>query len=47
MLDEATAMADLNKEPVDEAKALEEKYGKPGDSSVDDELKKLKDELGL
>lgn len=47
MLDEATAMADLNKEPIDEAKALEEKYGKPGDSSVDDELKKLKDELGL
>ncbi len=47
MLDEANAMADLNKTPIDEAKALEEKYGAMGDNSVDEELKKLKDELGL
>ncbi|MDF2948175.1 MAG: ydjF [Sedimentibacter sp.] len=47
MLDEANAMADLNMEPIDEAKALEEKYGAMGDNSVDEELKKLKSELGL
>lgn len=47
MLDEANAMADLNKEPIDEAKALEEKYGSIDKDSVDDELSKLKSELGL
>lgn len=47
MLDEANAMAELNAEPVDEAKALEEKYATKGSSSVDEELKKLKEELGL
>lgn len=47
MLDEANAMADLNMEPIDEAKALEEKYGSMGESSVDEELSKLKSELGL
>lgn len=47
MLDEANAMADLNMEPIDEAKALEEKYGAMSDNSVDEELKKLKNELGL
>ncbi len=47
MLDEATAMAELNTEPIDEAKALEEKYAKLGGTSVDDELAKLKGELGL
>jgi phage shock protein A len=46
MLDEANAMADLNKEPIDEAKALEEKYATKGGPSVDDELAKLKAELG-
>jgi phage shock protein A len=47
MLDEATAMEELNKEPVDEAKALEEKYAKQGTPSVDEEMDKLKKELGL
>jgi phage shock protein A len=47
MLDEATAMAELNTEPIDEAKALEEKYAKLGGSTVDDELAKMKGELGL
>jgi phage shock protein A len=47
MLDEATAMSELNTQPIDEAKALEEKYAKLGDSSVDDELAKMKGELGL
>lgn len=47
MLDEANAMADLNMEPIDEAKALEEKYGAQGTVSVDDELSKMKGELGL
>lgn len=45
MLDAANAMADLNKAPVDKAKSLEEKYGVQ--SSVDDELAKLKNDLGL
>lgn len=47
MLDEANAMAELNIEPVDPAEALEEKYGKAGNASVDEELAKLKNELGL
>nr|WP_315022523.1 PspA/IM30 family protein [uncultured Aminipila sp.] len=46
MLDEANAMADLNTEPVDEAKTLEEKYS-TGESDVDAELAKLKSELGM
>jgi phage shock protein A len=47
MLDEANAMAELNKEQINEAKALEEKYAAKGAASVEDELKKLKGELGL
>lgn len=47
MLDEANAMAELNMEPIDKAKALEEKYDSMGESSVDEELNKLKSELGL
>lgn len=47
MLDEANAMAELNMEPIDEAKALEEKYAKEGNPSIDEELDKLKSELGL
>lgn len=48
MLDEANAMAELNTEPVDEAKALEEKYSAAGTSaSVDAELEKMKQEMGL
>ena len=47
MLDEANAMAQLNTAPSDDAKALEEKYAAKGSASVDDELSKLKSELGL
>jgi len=47
MLDESNAMAELNQTPIDEAKALEEKYAKQGTPSVDDEMEKLKKELGL
>jgi phage shock protein A len=47
MLDEATAMSELNTAPIDEAKALEEKYAKQGSASVDDELAKMKKDLGL
>ena len=47
MLDEANAMAELNSEPVDEAKALEEKYASKGGASVDEELNNLKKELGI
>jgi len=47
MLDEANAMSELNTEPIDKAKALEEKYASKGTVSVDEELEKLKGELGL
>lgn len=48
MLDQANAMAELNTAPVDEAAALEAKYASAaGDAAVDDELAKLKAELGL
>ena len=47
MLDQAAAMAELNTEPIDEARALEEKYAKLGGTSVDDELAKMKSDLGL
>ena len=48
MLDRANAMADLNQPPKDEASALEEKYQAAGASSaVDEELEKLKKEMGL
>ncbi len=47
MLDQANAMAELNAEPVDEAKALEEKYATAGGASVDEEILNLKKELGL
>ena len=47
MLDEANAMAELNMEPIDEAKALEEKYASMSNVSVDEELNKSKEELGL
>lgn len=46
MLDEANAMAELNTAPVDAAKALEAKY-EGADASIDDEIEKLKLELGL
>lgn len=48
MLDKANAMSELNQKPVDEAASLEEKYTNAGSStSVDDELAKMKAELGL
>ena len=46
MLDKANSMAELNSEPVDEAKALEEKYA-TGSASVEDELAALKSKMGL
>lgn len=47
MLDRANAMAELNSTPVDEAKELEKKYASQGSPSVEDELTKLKSDLGL
>lgn len=47
-LDEASAVAELNESPVDEAASLSEKYaGGQGSAAVDDELERLKDEMGL
>ncbi|MCD7895023.1 MAG: PspA/IM30 family protein [Erysipelotrichaceae bacterium] len=46
MLDEVNSMAELNETPVDEAADLEAKYSGV-DASVDDELEKLKKEMGL
>ena len=47
MLDEANAMSELNQEPVDEAKSLEEKYSSEGSAAVEDELNRLKSDMGL
>ena len=47
MLAQENAMAELNSSAADPAAALEEKYGAASDSSVDDELAKLKAELGM
>ncbi len=48
MLDEANAMSELNEQPVDDAKRIEEKYAAAGnDASVAEELEKMKKELGL
>ena len=47
MLDEATAMAELNAQPIDEAKVIEEKYKNGETASVNEELEALKKELGL
>lgn len=47
MLERETAMAELNAAPRDEAAALEEKYSGPAPTAVDDELARLKAELGL
>ena len=46
MLDEVNSMAELNEEPIDEATELEAKYA-GCDANVDDELAKLKQEMGL
>ena len=48
MLDRANAMSELNAEPVDSAAELEKKYAEAGSTaSVDEELAKLKAEMGL
>jgi phage shock protein A len=47
MLDQANAMSELNMKPIDEAKALEEKYASQGSASVEDELEKMKKDIGL
>lgn len=46
MLDEVNSMAELNEKPKDEISELEKKYA-DSDASVDDELAKLKQEMGL
>jgi phage shock protein A len=46
-LDEANAAAELNIEPVDEADVVAEKYTGVNSSSVDDELARLKAEMGV
>lgn len=47
-LDTAEAMTELNEQPVDEAEELERKYdGAASDSAVEDELSRLKSEMGL
>lgn len=46
MLDEANAMAELNKPALDEAGKLEEKYASSGSVSVEEELDRLKKEMG-
>lgn len=47
MLDREAALAELNAKPVDEAAELEAKYGSAAPSAVDDELARMKAELGL
>jgi phage shock protein A len=48
MLDKANAMSELNTAPVSEADALEKKYESMGiDASVEDDLARLKAEMGL
>ncbi|MGN1275847.1 MAG: PspA/IM30 family protein, partial [Floccifex sp.] len=48
MLDEANSMTELNQKPVDAAEELEAKYGaNESSAAVDDELEKLKKEMGL
>ncbi|UUX33617.1 PspA/IM30 family protein [Fundicoccus culcitae] len=47
MLDEANAMTDLNTEPIDKAKELEAKYASQSTASVEEELSRLKADLGM
>ena len=47
MLDQANAMADLNERAADPAEELERKYSSGGSGAVEDELAKLKAEMGL
>ena len=47
-LDMANATAELNAKPVDEVEALEKKYGAAAsDAAIDDEIARLKSEMGL
>ncbi len=46
-LDEANAMEELNTAPEDEAKTAEERYSGVNSQSVDDELARIKAEMGL
>ncbi|GEK90728.1 PspA/IM30 family protein [Alkalibacterium kapii] len=47
-LDEANAMAELNKEPKDSAQKLEEKYAaETGSAAVEEELERMKQDMGL
>ncbi len=48
MLDQANALSELNEEPTDAVAELEKKYAEAGNTaSVDAELAKLKEEMGL
>jgi phage shock protein A len=47
MLDSANAMAELNETATDPVDDIESKYGASGSISVDDELAKMKADLGL
>lgn len=47
LLDEANAMSELHSEPIDKAKELEEKYASQTSAAVEDELTRMKRELGL
>ncbi len=48
MLDKSNAMQELNEEPIDDASSLADKYKKGGNTaSVDEELEKMKKEMGL
>ena len=46
-LDEANAMNELNSEPVNEAKKLEEKYASQTSAAVEDELERMKKDMGM
>lgn len=47
-LDEASAVSELNEAPVDEAESLTKKYASSqGSAAVDDELARLKEDMGL
>jgi len=48
MMDEANAASELDKQPVDEAQTLEEKYKSVDtNTSVENELAALKEKLGM
>lgn len=47
MLDEANAMADLNTAPTDPAQELEAKYAANSSAAVEDELARMKRDMGL